>query len=198
MRNVLPGDPAADISAASGFAGMSLSHALQLADMDDALWGVFMALLKTFEPLQGQALFESTEMKIKELSAKVGLDAETIRYYEREGLIPAVNRQANGYRSYSKAHLERLAFIRHCRALDMTLSEIRALTDFADDPVKDCSAVNQLIDVQLKRVSARLASIQALEKQLIRLRKQCRKPGSMRQCGILHELVAAAHDEALI
>lgn len=157
-----------------------------------------MASLKTFEPLQGQALFESTQMKIKELSAKVGLDAETVRYYEREGLIPAVDRQANGYRSYSHVHLERLAFIRHCRALDMTLSEIRALTDFADDPAKDCTEVNQLIDVQLKRVGVRLASMQALEKQLTQLRKQCSKPGSMRQCGILHELVAAAHGEGCV
>ncbi len=137
-------------------------------------------------------------MKTKELSSKVGLDAETIRYYEREGLIPNVGRQANGYREYSNIHLERLAFIRHCRALDMSLAEIRALTDFVGNPAKDCGVVNQLIDQQLKRVSARLASMHALEQQLTQLRAQCDSPGAMRKCGILHELVAAAHGEACI
>ena len=60
-------------------------------------------------------------MKISELSRATGVDVDTIRYYEKSGLLPPPARQANGYRHYGDAHLERLAFVRHCRALDMPL-----------------------------------------------------------------------------
>ena len=75
-------------------------------------------------------------MKIGALARATGVDIETIRYYERIGLLPAPERQPNGYRAYGHNHLERLSFIRHCRALDMPLSDIRLLLDFmADAPV---------------------------------------------------------------
>ena len=66
-------------------------------------------------------------MQIKALSAATGVDVETIRYYERQGLLPAPARQANGYRDYGQPQLERLAFIRHCRALDMPLAAVREM-----------------------------------------------------------------------
>lgn len=134
-------------------------------------------------------------MRIGELGKATGLDVETIRYYEKEGLLPAPGRQSNGYRAYSAAHLERLAFIRHCRALDMPLAEIKRLLDFASRPKADCHDIDQLIDQQLARVRARLKSMRALERQLAALRAQCAHEATGR-CGILKELVAAAHGEA--
>ena len=65
-------------------------------------------------------------MKIGELATLTGCPVETIRYYEREGLLPAPSRSAGNYRQYDTAHVERLSFIRHCRSLDMTQEEIRA------------------------------------------------------------------------
>ena len=63
-----------------------------------------------------------SSMQIKDLAAATGVDADTIRFYEKQGLLPAPARLGNGYRNYGAAHLERLSFIRHCRALDMPLA----------------------------------------------------------------------------
>lgn len=135
-------------------------------------------------------------MRIGELGQATGVDIETIRYYEKAGLLPPPARTPNGYRAYRPAHLERLAFIRHCRALDMPLAEVRRLLDFVARPEADCGDINRLIDAQLGRVRARLKSMRALERQLAALRAQCEVGHVAADCGILHELVAAAQDEA--
>ena len=135
-------------------------------------------------------------MRIGELGQAAGVGVETIRYYEKAGLLSPPARQANGYRAYGPAHLERLAFIRHCRALDLPLAEVRCLLEFAARPDADCGGINRLIDEQLGRVRARLRSMRALEKQLGALRRQCDAGHAAGECGILHELVAAAQGEA--
>lgn len=137
-------------------------------------------------------------MRIGELAAATGVDTETIRYYEREGLLAPPARQANGYRRYGRPQLERLSFIRHCRALDIPLADIRRLIDALDSPNADCRDIDRLIDAQLFRVRARLQSMQALEKQLVELRRRCNSPHMMSDCGILNELVSAAQGEACV
>lgn len=134
-------------------------------------------------------------MRIGELGQATGVDIETIRYYEKTGLLQPPARLPNGYRAYGPAHLERLAFIRHCRALDIPLAEIKRLLDFLEHHEADCGDVNRLIDEQLARVRARLKSMRALEKQLMALRARCETGRAVAECGILHELVAAAHGE---
>jgi len=135
-------------------------------------------------------------MRISELGRATGVEIETIRYYEKIGLLPAPERLANGYRAYGHTHLERLAFIRHCRALDMSLAEVKRLLDFVSNPESDCGDVNRLIDEQRARVHARLKSLRALERQLTALRSRCESGHTAGDCGILQELVAAAHGEA--
>lgn len=139
---------------------------------------------------------ETGSLRIGELSQATGIGHETIRYYEKTGLLPAPTRRGNGYRTYGASHLERLAFIRHCRALDISLADVKRLLEFVDQPATDCGDIDRLIDAQLNRVRARLKSMQALEKQLTALRSQCDKNHTSHECGILHELVAAAHGEA--
>lgn len=134
-------------------------------------------------------------MRIGELGKAAGVNSETIRYYERAGLLPPPRRQANGYRSYGPAHLERLAFVRHCRALDMPLADVRLLLDFLDRPRRDCGDVNRLIGEQLARVRARIKSMRALERQLQALRFHCDAQRPTEACGILCELVTAARGE---
>ena len=112
-------------------------------------------------------------MQIKELAQATGVDVETIRYYEKQGLLPEPARRDNGYRDYAAKHLERLSFIRHCRALDMPLADVNRLLGFVDTPQADCSDVDLLVDEQLARVRARLKSMRALEKQLLQLRARC-------------------------
>ncbi len=73
-------------------------------------------------------------MKIGELAKKAGCQVETVRYYEREGLLPAPARTEGNYRLYGTQHLDRLVFIRNCRTLDMTLDEIQRLLALRDLP----------------------------------------------------------------
>ena len=135
-------------------------------------------------------------MRIGELAESTGVDVETVRYYEKSGLLPPTAREANGYRTYGKTHLERLAFIRHCRALDMPLVDITRLLNFVDRPASDCGDINVLVDEQIGRVRARLRSMRALEKQLTALRHLCCEPHATQECGILQELVSAARGES--
>lgn len=135
-------------------------------------------------------------MRISQLASATGVEIETIRYYEKQALLPEPARQENGYRHYTAQHLERLAFIRHCRALDIPLAEVRRLLAFIASPDADCGDINQLIDQQIARVRARLKSMRALEKQLSQLRARCGAQHTAQDCGILQELVAAAHGEA--
>jgi len=135
-------------------------------------------------------------MRISELAKATGVDAETIRYYEKARLLEPPPRSHNGYRAYTQAHLERLAFIRHCRALEIPLADVLRLLSLVDNPQTECGEINQLIDVQLAKVRARQVSMQALERQLVALRGRCSVSQSTTECGILHDLVAAAHGEA--
>jgi Cd(II)/Pb(II)-responsive transcriptional regulator len=137
-------------------------------------------------------------MRIGELGQAAGVDVETIRFYEKSGLLPAPARSQNGYRTYGSMHLECLAFIRHCRALDIPLNEVQRLLEFIEQPNADCGDIDQLIDTQLAKVRARLKSLKALEKQLSSLRGRCGANHIAGECGILHELVAAAHKEACV
>lgn len=127
-------------------------------------------------------------MKIGELAGSAGTPVETIRYYEREGLLPSPSRSESNYRQYGDAQVERLSFIRNCRLLDMTLDEIRVLLRFRDAPAENCAGVNTLLEGHIVHVADRIAELQALEKQLRRLRTQCRKVETSANCGILGEL----------
>lgn len=138
------------------------------------------------------------KLKIGELSGRTGCPTQTIRFYETKGLLPVPSRSAGNYRLYGETHIQRLTFIRHCRGLDMTLDEIRSLLQFQDAPEGECGVVNVLLDEHLRHVGARIRELKALERQLTELRKCCGSRHAMTECGILHELVAAAHGEACV
>jgi Cd(II)/Pb(II)-responsive transcriptional regulator len=127
-------------------------------------------------------------MKIGDLARRTDCLAETIRYYEREGLLPAPARSEGNYRLYGAPHVERLTFIRHCRSLDMTLDEIRSLLHFKDAPDENCGEVNALLDKHIGHVADRIAELRALETQLVELRARCGTAHAARDCRILQEL----------
>jgi len=130
-------------------------------------------------------------MKIGELATATDTPVETIRYYERAGLLAAPARSEGNYRLYGEAHLRRLAFIRRCRALDMTLDEVRALLDFIDDPAPDCAHVDALLDEHIGHVTDRIAELRRLQRALRTLRARCGQMGAGGACGILQGLLAA-------
>ena len=138
-------------------------------------------------------------MRIKTLADATGVEVDTIRYYEKQGLLPEPARQDNGYRDYASTHLERLAFIRHCRALEMPLVDIRTLLGALDAPGEPHPDVDRLVQEQIDKVRVRLQSMRALEKQLLLLQASCGGCSDQgTDCGILKELVAAAHGQACV
>lgn len=127
-------------------------------------------------------------MKIGELATITGCQVETIRYYEREGLLPAPQRSEGNYRLYLPEHVERLTFIRNCRTLDMTLDEIRELLSLRGRPAENCEAINTLIDEHIEHVNARIASLQSLQGQLVELRNSCLADQQSSPCEIIRQL----------
>ena len=113
---------------------------------------------------------------------------ETIRYYEREGLLPPATRTAGNYRLYGPPHRERLLFIRNCRLLDMALDEIKQLLRFRDEPQSECGAAHALIDEHIAHIGQRIAELEQLQAQLQSLRHQCQPIGDAKKCGILDRL----------
>jgi Cd(II)/Pb(II)-responsive transcriptional regulator len=132
------------------------------------------------------------QLKIGELAKRTGTLPETIRFYEREGLLPAPARSDGNYRLYAPRHVERMHFIRHCRSLSMTLGEIRQLLSLQDAPEQSCAGVNQLLDRHIDNVATRLSELQALQQQLSALRASCHSTSSTRDCEILHNLARDA------
>ncbi|MDO5652581.1 MAG: Cd(II)/Pb(II)-responsive transcriptional regulator [Brachymonas sp.] len=139
-------------------------------------------------------------LRIRELGAAVGVEVETIRYYEKTGLLQEPARSDNGYRAYGQVHIERLAFIRHCRSLDISLADIQQLLQLMNTPQADGSGVDAVVQQQIARVRTRLASLKALEKQLLSLQSRCAAQHHgehlASECPVLHELVVAARGEA--
>lgn len=113
-------------------------------------------------------------MKIGELANRSDCLVETIRYYERVGLLMPAERLSNNYRIYNEQHAERLLFIRHCRLLDITLDEIRVLLNFRDHPEQNYSGINELLDKHINHVVERVSVLSALEADLTELRGRCR------------------------
>ena len=134
-------------------------------------------------------------MKIGELAARAACDVQTVRYYEREGLLEEPRREASGYRRYDERHLTRLNFIRHCRTLDIPLVEVRQLLEFAARPDRSCAQVDGLLDRHIALVDERIRALQALQQQLVALRQSCNGDGS-HPCAILQSFMSAAQEHA--
>jgi Cd(II)/Pb(II)-responsive transcriptional regulator len=135
-------------------------------------------------------------MKIGELAGQTGYTVEAIRHYEHAGLLPKPARSTGNYRVYEERHLKRLQFIRHCRALDMGLEEIRTLLAVRDQPEQSCSAVDAMLDVHIAEVGQRIAGLRALEQQLLALRGLCGVSQTARDCAILQCLGEVADQKA--
>ena len=124
-------------------------------------------------------------MRIGQLAKIAGVDMQTIRFYEKKGLLSSPERQENGYRIYTKEHREQLAFIRRCRILGLSLAEIRELLSNQDNPHQPCSAVNAMLDDHISHVRSQMAALEALEVQLVALRKSCNDGRKVEACGVL-------------
>ncbi|MAN50307.1 MULTISPECIES: Cd(II)/Pb(II)-responsive transcriptional regulator [unclassified Marinimicrobium] len=127
-------------------------------------------------------------MRIGALAKKLGLPVETIRFWEKKGLLPEPSRTESNYRDYGDRDLMNLQFIRNCRGLDMSLDDIRQLIQLRSQRTEYCSSVNDLIDNRIAQVTIKIKTLQALEVQLRSLRQACAEGRSVEQCGILQGL----------
>ncbi|MGK2924595.1 MAG: Cd(II)/Pb(II)-responsive transcriptional regulator [Lysobacterales bacterium] len=129
-------------------------------------------------------------IKIGDLAKRTGCEVVTIRYYEKEGLMPEPPRSEGNFRLYGEAHIERLQFIRNCRSLDMTLEEVRALLELRDVPVQECGEVNALLDEHIRGVEVRVEALLRLKQSLVSLREKCSGSWPTDSCPILQGLSA--------
>ena len=128
--------------------------------------------------------------RIGQAAQRSGVSTANIRYYEREGLIAPQGRADNDYRFYTEADVHRLRFIRMCRAMDMSLDEVRTLLALDGSKSADCRAASETVQAHLGHVRQRLAELQALEQMLQSLKSQC--DGTQPRCN----LIAALHAQA--
>ena len=124
---------------------------------------------------------------IGRLSKHTGTNIETIRYYERVGLLPVPPRSSGGYRLYSTNHLKRLNFIRRARALGFSIGEIRTLLRLADERKRPCDEVRVVADAHLKDVRAKIADLRRMERVLKATVARCAS-GERTACAVIEAL----------
>lgn len=127
-------------------------------------------------------------MQIGQVAKLAGCTVETVRYYEKEGLILKAERQANGYRHYNESHLAQLVFVRHCRSLDLPLGDIQTMQRLKSIPEQQCHEISELVDGQINRIEQQIQSLQQLKKQLRTLSKTCNADHTIGDCGIMRSL----------
>jgi MerR family mercuric resistance operon transcriptional regulator len=131
-----------------------------------------------------------TYRTIGKLSARSGVNIETIRYYERIGILPAPPRSAGGHRIYDADHLKRLCFVRRCRELGFALEDVRALLRLVDGGDYSCEEVREMTLVHLGAVRARIADLLTMERTLGDMAARC-DGGEVPDCAIVEALFEA-------
>ncbi len=126
-------------------------------------------------------------MKISDAAAASGCHLETIRYYERVGLMPPPARTASGYRAYRPAEVERLRFISRGRELGFSLEEIRSLLRLDDDSKMSCGDVDVIARTHLADIRQRIDELHRMATELERVIAEC-AGGERRHCTILNAL----------
>lgn len=126
-------------------------------------------------------------MKIGELASATATKVETVRYYEKIGLLPPPARNSANYRAYGIDHLARLSFIRRARDLGFTLEAVRELLTLSDDKTQSCEAVDSIARVHLADIDRKVADLSALRTELDRVIGSCRH-GTVADCKIIETL----------
>jgi len=132
-------------------------------------------------------MIAETALAIGEVARATGTQAETIRYYERIGLLPAPPRTVAGYRIYGRSDVNRLAFVKRSRDLGFTIEQVRVLLALASDVGRDCKEVDAIARHHLTDVESKIGDLQRLARELRHLISQC-QGGSISECRIIEAL----------
>jgi DNA-binding transcriptional MerR regulator len=126
-----------------------------------------------------------TALRIGDLARETATKVVTVRYYEKIGLLPEPERAGGNYRSYGRAELERLRFIRRCRDLKFTLDQIRELLALASDVERPCDDVDRITATHLADVERKIANLTHLAHELRQISNSCRGGGTISKCRIM-------------
>ncbi|MBI2337161.1 MAG: heavy metal-responsive transcriptional regulator [Deltaproteobacteria bacterium] len=125
---------------------------------------------------------------IGKVASMTGVGVETLRFYEREGLIPEPPRRNSGYREYPPATVDRVRFIKQAKDLGFTLAEIKELLSLSVGPTTTCADVKRKAQEKIKEVDAKIADLKRIRQALNQLTNQCRGKGPVSECPILENL----------
>lgn len=131
-----------------------------------------------------------SEFYIGVVSEMTSVKIETIRYYEKAGVIHSPARGANGYRLYSMAHVERLEFVKRCRELGFSLEDTSSLLSLSDSKGRTCIEVSKIAEERLNEVCAKIADLRRMEKVLKKFVEDCPRNANS-ECPIISALSKA-------
>ena len=129
-----------------------------------------------------------TSLRIGEVARLSGVGVETIRFYERKGLIDEPPRRASGYRQYGEEAVARVRFIRQAKELGFSLRDIDNLLSLRIDPNTKCDDVRARAEAKIQDIQERIRTLQRMKKALVKLTAACRRGGPASACPILEAL----------
>lgn len=131
---------------------------------------------------------KTIELKSSQLASKAGVNKETLRFYEKKGLLHKPERTVSGYRKYFQKDLDRLLFIMNAKELGFTLSEIKELLAIADGEIYDCCDVRKIATSKLDYLNNQIKNLRKLKTTLVKLVDECQNAKTIRDCPIIESL----------
>lgn len=127
-------------------------------------------------------------MTIGQLAKQTGVGIETIRFYERKGLLPCPERRTSGYRQFGEEALTRMQFIRRAQGVGFTLREIEALLRLRDNPTATREEVRTHVSAKIDDIDAKIREMRRMRKELQELLESCSGDGTTEDCPIIEQL----------
>ncbi|NIP72351.1 MAG: heavy metal-responsive transcriptional regulator [Gammaproteobacteria bacterium] len=127
-------------------------------------------------------------LKIGQVAKRTGITVETVRFYEKQGLIAAPQRSASGYRQYTPDTVKRVRFIQHAKEVGFTLKDIAELLALRREPGTSCADIKLRATHKIEEVDRKIQDLQRIREALARMAIKCSGRGDLRECPILEEL----------
>ncbi|HXH13540.1 MAG TPA: heavy metal-responsive transcriptional regulator [Alphaproteobacteria bacterium] len=134
-------------------------------------------------------------LTIGDVAKRAKVHIETLRYYERQGLVPRPRRSVSNYRVYAEDTVRRVRFIKSAQELGFSLKEIRELLSLRAAPKTQCWEVRERAEAKIEAIEAKIASLQAMKQALAKLVAECSGEGPVTECPILESIEAGVHHE---
>ena len=130
-------------------------------------------------------------MMIGEIARRSGIGIETIRYYEREGLLQEPVRRPSGYRLFEESTVERLDYIKRAKELGFTLAEIRELLELSYSTNSHCVHIRARAEAKITDIEDKIRSLQRMKRSLGKIVQRCRCDNSAKRCPLVHKTTQA-------